>query len=81
MPPRHAADLSGLPPAYITTAEFCPNRDEAFCYAIRLMEAAVPVEAHQWLGTFHGSQAILSAEVSQPQLTEIAVTLRRALAG
>lgn len=79
--PARAADLSGLPPAYIATAEFCPNRDEALCYAIRLMEAAVPVEAHQWVGTFHGSQAILSAEVSQRQLTEIAVTLRRALAG
>jgi hypothetical protein len=26
--PARAADLSGLPPAYIATAEFCPNRDE-----------------------------------------------------
>lgn len=41
----------------------------------------MPVEAYQRLGKFHGSQAILSAEVSARQLAEIAVTLRRALAG
>ena len=79
--PARAADLSGLPPAYVTTAEFCPNRDEGLAYAMRLMEAGVQVEAHQWAGTFHGSQAILSAEVSQRQIAEIAAMLRRALAG
>jgi acetyl esterase/lipase len=79
--PARAADLSGLPPAYVATAEFCPNRDEAIDYALRLLQAGVPVELHQWPGTFHGSQAILSAEVSQRQLAELAAALRRALAG
>ena len=37
--PARAADLSGLPPAYIATAEFDPNRDEAITYALRLLEA------------------------------------------
>ena len=78
--PARATDLSGLPPAYIATAEFCPNRDEGLVYAMRLMAAGVPVEAHQWAGTFHGSQAILSAEVSQRQIAELAGLLRRALA-
>jgi acetyl esterase/lipase len=78
--PARAEDLSGLPPAYITTAEFDPNRDEAIGYAQRLLEAGVPVELHQWPGTFHGSQAILSAEVSQRQIAELGVALRRALA-
>ncbi len=77
--PARAVDLSGLPPAYVATAEFCPNRDEGLDYARRLLEARVPVEIHQWAGTFHGSQAILSAEVSQRQLAEVADTLRRAL--
>jgi hypothetical protein len=40
----------------------------------------VPVELHQWPGTFHGSQAILSADISQRQIAELAVGLRRALA-
>ena len=78
--PARAADLSGLPPAYIATAEFDPNRDEAIGYAQRLLQAGVSVELHQWPGTFHGSQAILSAEVSQRQLAELGAALRRALA-
>ncbi|SDY68423.1 Acetyl esterase/lipase [Saccharopolyspora shandongensis] len=79
--PARAADLSDLPPAYIATAELCPNRDEGIDYALRLLQAGVPVELHQWHGTFHGSQAILSAEVSQRQIAELGAVLRRALAG
>jgi len=79
--PARASDLSGLPSAYITTAEFDPNRDEAIVYAQRLMEAGVPVEFHQWRGAFHGSQAVLSAEVSQRQIAELAAVLHHALAG
>jgi acetyl esterase/lipase len=78
--PARAADLSGLPPAYIATAELCPNRDEGIGYGLRLLQAGVPVEVHQWAGTFHGSQAILTAEVSQRQLAELTATRRRALA-
>ncbi|MFE7512122.1 alpha/beta hydrolase [Streptomyces sp. NPDC057540] len=78
--PARAADLSGLPPAYVASAEFCPNRDEDIAYAVRLLRAGVSVEIHQWPGTFHGSQAILSAEVSQRQNAELGAVLRRALA-
>ena len=78
--PARADDLSGLPPAYIASAEFDPNRDEAIGYAQRLLQAGVPVELHQWPGTFHGSQAVLSAQVSQRQTAELADALRRALA-
>ncbi|MFJ6718439.1 MULTISPECIES: alpha/beta hydrolase [unclassified Streptomyces] len=79
--PARAADLSGLPPAYIATAELCPNRDEDLAYAMRLLRAGVSVEIHQWPGTFHGSQAIVSAEVSQRQNAELGAALRRGLAG
>lgn len=79
--PGRATDLAGLPPAYIATAELCPNRDEDIDYALRLLRAGVSVELHQWPGTFHGSQAILSAEVSQRQNAELGAVLRRALGG
>ncbi|WP_309095468.1 alpha/beta hydrolase [Streptomyces sp.] len=78
--PARAAELAGLPPAYVATAELCPNRDEDIAYALRLLQAGVPVELHQWPGTFHGSQAILTADVSQRQIAELAAALRRALA-
>jgi acetyl esterase/lipase len=78
--PARAADLSGLPSAYIATAEFDPLRDEGITYALRLLQAGVSVELHQWPGTFHGSHAILSAEVSQRQIAELVAALRRALA-
>jgi acetyl esterase/lipase len=78
--PARAADLAGLPPAYIATAQFDPLRDEAITYALGLLQAGVSVELHQWPGTFHGSQAVLSAEVSQRQIAELGAALRRALA-
>ncbi|MFI0260667.1 alpha/beta hydrolase [Streptomyces sp. NPDC017056] len=78
--PARAEDLSGLPPAYVATAEFDPNRDEGIDYARRLLEAGVSVELRQWPGTFHGSMAIQSADVSQRQLATLGEVLRRALA-
>jgi acetyl esterase/lipase len=78
--PARAADLSGLPAAHIATAQFDPNRDEAIDYALRLLRAGVAVDLHQWAGTFHGSQAVVSAEVSQRQMAELAAVLRRAVA-
>ena len=78
--PARAADLSGLPPAYVSTAELDPDRDEGIEYGLRLLQAGVPVELHQWQGTFHGSQAAVSARVSQRQTEELCAVLHRALA-
>ncbi|GAA4840614.1 alpha/beta hydrolase [Kitasatospora terrestris] len=77
--PAREEDLSGLPPAYLAAAEFDPLRDEIIGYALRLLRAGVPVELHQWPGTFHGSQAIMSAAVSQRQIAELCAALRRAV--
>jgi acetyl esterase len=77
--PARATDLSGLPPAYIATAEFDPVRDEGIDYAQRLLQAGVQVELHQFSGTFHGSQVISSAEVSQRQLAALTAALRRGI--
>ncbi|GAA2429052.1 alpha/beta hydrolase [Streptomyces macrosporus] len=55
--PGVAEDLSGLPPAYLMTAEFDPLRDEGLDYARRMLAAGVSVEIHHFPGTFHGFDA------------------------
>lgn len=77
--PARAADLSGLPPAYVSTAENDPLRDEGITYAQRLLQAGVSVELHQFPGTFHGSALVTSAAVSKRAQRESASVLRHAL--
>jgi acetyl esterase len=77
--PARAADLSGLPAAYISTAEIDPLRDEGILYGLRLLQAGVSVELHQFPGTFHGSAMVMSAAISQRAQKESTIVLRRAL--
>lgn len=77
--PARAEDLSGLPPAYVSTMEFDPLRDEGIEYALRMLQAGVAVELHSFPGTFHGSGLFPTAEISRREAAEMFAVLRRAL--
>jgi acetyl esterase/lipase len=65
-----AADLSGLPPAYIAAMELDPVRDDNILYAMRLLNAGVSVELHCHPGTFHGSLELAPEAASSARIRE-----------
>lgn len=67
--PGRAADLGGLPPTYVMTAELDPLRDEGIEFATRLLAAGVSVDLHQFAGAFHGFDLFPTA-ISQRALDE-----------
>jgi acetyl esterase len=78
--PAKAVDHSGLPPALVITAEYCPLVDEGEAYADALALAGVPVEYHRYTDLPHGFVALASIlETSRDALEEIAEFLRRRL--
>ena len=52
--PLLADDHSGLPPAFIATAEFDPLRDDGRAYHAKLHDAGVPVTYVEYDGMIHG---------------------------
>ena len=63
--PLHA-DVAGLPPALIMTAEFDLLRDDGAAYANRLQAAGVTATLHCWPGLTHG---IAHAAKLLPEIT------------
>jgi acetyl esterase/lipase len=79
--PARAADLSGLPPAFIDVGSAETFRDEAVTYAGRIWRAGGIAELHVWPGGFHGFGTIVpQAGLSQESARAQRSWLRRILA-
>ena len=77
--PARAEDLSGLPPAYMITCEHDPLRDEAIHYAMRLMDAGVTVDLHNYAGTVHGFDFLTPSDIATRAIKEGVEAFRQAM--
>jgi acetyl esterase/lipase len=79
--PARAADLAGLPPAFIDVGSVDVFRDEDIDYAARLSRAGIPVEFHLWPGGFHGFESVgPDSALARAAVAARAGYLRRAVA-
>ncbi|MXX17987.1 MAG: alpha/beta hydrolase [Dehalococcoidia bacterium] len=74
--PLQAADLAGLPPAVVLTAEYDVLRDEGEAYAERLREAGVPVNFQRYEGQTHGFFTLLVLHGSERGFQQVVKAVR-----
>lgn len=78
--PARAADLSGLPPAFLDVGSAETFRDEVVAYASRIWQAGGAAELHVWPGGFHGFDALApEAALSRAARAARVAWLRRLL--
>ena len=78
--PLAVADLAGMPPTLLLTAEYDVLRDEGADYADALLAAGVPVVHVRYAGVNHGFVRKLALfDAARVAADQIAVTLRAAL--
>ncbi|MEJ7770389.1 MAG: alpha/beta hydrolase [Geodermatophilaceae bacterium] len=74
--PSYAADLSGLPPAFVLTCEYDPLRDEGEAYAAALADAGVPTVAVRMVGMIHSFFRLPAAfDASRAAISQVSAML------
>jgi len=76
-----AADVSGLPPTYISVGGLDLFLEENLTYADRLSRAGVPVEFHLYPRAYHGFYRVANARVTRQAEHDTCEALRRFLHG
>lgn len=75
------AQVSQLPPAFIVTGEFDPQRDEGEAYAARLEQAGIPVVSKRYKGMIHGFFQMAGVlDAGKELIAETATALKDAFA-
>jgi acetyl esterase/lipase len=76
-----AADVSGLPPTYISVGGLDLFLEENMTYADRLSRAGVPVEFHMYPRAYHGFYRATNARITRQAEHDTREALRRFLHG
>jgi acetyl esterase len=77
--PLLVSDLTGLPSAFVLTAECDPLRDEGEAYARSLQQAGIPVEVERYPGMPHGFFSFGAAlDTAKRAIADAARHLRKA---
>jgi len=75
--PMLANSLTGLPPAFVITAEFDPLHDEGLAYAQRLKKEGVPTKYKDLKGCIHVMAGPFMEDKSKQLNNEIALELEK----
>ncbi|MCI2424098.1 alpha/beta hydrolase [Saccharopolyspora sp. K220] len=74
-----ADDAAGLPPAFVTSYQVDPTRDEGLNYALTLIQAGVPTDLHNYAGAFHVAHAVPGTVISARMMDDRVEAVQRLL--